>query len=106
MKIKNLFILFSIFCINIIQAQPLENSLPFENNSISIEKIMAGMVGLAIYFIPTIIARDKIKWKLIFLFNLLTAWTILGWFISFIWAINAKSKPSDEVDETDGDQTI
>lgn len=68
------------------------SSLPFENNEITIEKIMAGFFAMCVYFIPTIIARDKIHFKRIFIFNLLTAWTVIGWFISFLWAIKAKSK--------------
>lgn len=72
-----------------------QSSLPFENNEITIEKIMAGFFAVCVYFIPTIIARDKIHFKRIFIFNFLTAWTLIGWFISFLWAIKAKSKDVD-----------
>lgn len=72
-----------------------QSSLPFENNEITIEKIMAGFFAVCVYFIPTIIARDKIHFKRIFIFNLLTAWTVIGWFISFLWSIKAKSKNAD-----------
>ena len=72
-----------------------QSSLPFENNEITIEKIMAGFFAVCVYFIPTIIARDKIHFKRIFIFNLLTAWTVIGWFISFLWAIKAKSNNAD-----------
>ncbi|NRT16604.1 heme/copper-type cytochrome/quinol oxidase subunit 2 [Flavobacterium sp. 28A] len=72
-----------------------QSSLPFENNEITIEKIMAGFFAVCVYFIPTIIARDKIHFKRIFIFNFLIAWTVIGWFISFLWAINAKSNNTD-----------
>lgn len=83
-----------------------QSNLPFENNEITIEKIMAGFFALFAYFIPTIIARDKIHFKRIFIFNLLTAWTVFGWFISFVWSINTKSNkievsPIEEEEDLD-----
>jgi len=90
--IFRLTILF-ILTVNYVCAQ--QTSLPFENNQITIEKIMAGFLGLFVYFIPTIVARDKIHFKRIFIFNLLTAWTFIGWLICFLWALKAKSKNVD-----------
>jgi hypothetical protein len=87
------WILIFLLTANYIYAQ--QSSLPFENNEITIEKIMAAFFAVFVYFIPTIIARDKIHFKRIFIFNLLTAWTVIGWFISFFWAIKAKSKNGD-----------
>ncbi|MTH16755.1 superinfection immunity protein [Flavobacterium sp. LC2016-01] len=89
---KIIFLDFQIF---LFQSFLPESSLPFENNEITIEKIMAGFFALGIYFIPTIIARDKIQFKYILLLNLLTGWTVLGWFVCLMWAMNAKSKNSD-----------
>lgn len=69
-------------------ARPMSiSSLPFDNTDITIEKIMAGVVVLFVYFIPTIISWDKKKGRYVFVFNLLTAWTVLGWFISFVLAL-------------------
>jgi len=84
-----------LFSANCIYAQ--QSGLPFENNEITAEKIMAGFFGVCIYFIPTIIARDKIHFKRIFIFNLLAAWTVIGWFISLVWALKAKSKNTDSL---------
>jgi Superinfection immunity protein len=98
MKIKKLYLAFSLLFICFMNGQSVENSLPFENNEITIEKIMAGMFGLAIYFIPTIISRDKKKWKIISIFNLLTGWTGIGWLISLVWALKAESKISTDLD--------
>lgn len=52
------------------------------------------IVGLIIYFLPTIIAsaRNSNNRDLIFLINLLTAWTVLAWFILLFWAIMGKAK--------------
>lgn len=95
-----LLLLFLLF-FNYNFAQP--TGLPFENNEISVEKIMAGMVALAIYFIPTLISRDKIHFRFIFLLNALLGWTVIGWFISFLWALWAKSKHttllSEDIDD-------
>ena len=43
---------------------------------------------LFVYFIPTIISWNKKNSKFVIAFNILTAWTILGWFIAFIWSLN------------------
>jgi len=47
------------------------------------------IVGLAFYFIPTIIAfsrnhKNKIG---IFLLNLLAGWTFLGWVGALVWSV-------------------
>lgn len=75
------------------------SSLPFENNEITKEKIIAGVVLIFMYFIPSIIARDKIQFKFIFLLNLLAGWTGLGWLIALVLAIVAKSKTIDLIGE-------
>jgi hypothetical protein len=93
MNSKNLFSIILLFFIDFFYGQSMSNnSLPFENNDITKEKVMAGMFALAVYFIPTIIARDKKKWGYIFIFNLVAAWTIVGWFIAILWAIKAPIK--------------
>ena len=43
-----------------------------------------------LYFLPTLIARDKADATAIFLVNLLFGWTIIGWFIALIWACSAE----------------
>jgi hypothetical protein len=46
------------------------------------------IVGIAVYFIPTLIAtaRGHRNAMAIFLTNLLLGWTALGWIISLIWS--------------------
>ena len=49
------------------------------------------ILGLALYFLPTIIG-----WKVkgssgIFMLNLFLGWTLLGWIAALIWAATAES---------------
>jgi len=39
-----------------------------------------------LYFLPTIIGRDKADVIGIFVVNFLFGWTVIGWFIALIWA--------------------
>lgn len=39
------------------------------------------------YFLPSIIAHNKRNAGAIFVLNLLTGWTIVGWVIACIWAV-------------------
>jgi hypothetical protein len=45
------------------------------------------------YFLPTIIGRDKSDAGLIFLVNLFLGWTVVGWIVAFIWACAADTRP-------------
>ncbi len=45
------------------------------------------------YFLPTIIGREKSDAGFIFLVNLLLGWTVLGWIVAFIWACAADTRP-------------
>lgn len=56
--------------------------------------ILLGIVGLFIYFLPTIIAsgRNSVATFLIFLVNLFGGWTVALWIFVFIWAFCAKKK--------------
>jgi len=64
------------------------SGLPFENNEVTIEKIMAGIVLLFVYFIPSIISWNKKNSKFLLICNLFIGWTGIGWFISLLWALN------------------
>lgn len=54
---------------------------------------MAGLITLiilgALYFIPSIIAhnRNHRQFTAIFLLNLLTGWTFIGWVAALIWSV-------------------
>lgn len=51
------------------------------------------IVGLIIYFIPTMVAYDNKKASTVFLVNLFFGWTILGWIISLILAFSDRKDP-------------
>jgi uncharacterized membrane protein YqaE (UPF0057 family) len=39
------------------------------------------------YFLPSIVAHHKRHFGAIFILNLLTGWTIVGWIIAMVWAL-------------------
>jgi hypothetical protein len=49
--------------------------------------------GLALYFLPTLIAFGRHLWSrgAIALLNLFLGWTFIGWIAALIWAIAAPS---------------
>jgi len=52
--------------------------------------ILIGMfIGIPLYFLPSIISlvRHKRNTLAIFLLNLLTGWTAIGWIISLVWSV-------------------
>ena len=61
-----------------------------------IREIMLFFLFLLFYFLPTIIAayNQKRNYVAILFFNLFLGWTILGWFIAFIWGLMKDSPPS------------
>ena len=50
---------------------------------------MAGLLGVGLYFVPSLIAvaRHTHNSTGIFLFNLFLGWTGIGWIIAFIMAL-------------------
>ena len=46
--------------------------------------------SVLLYFLPTLIAREKPELMAIFLVNLLFGWTVIGWFVALIWASAAE----------------
>ena len=51
------------------------------------------LVITALYFVPSIIARNKRDFAAIFIVNLLFGWTFIGWIIALIWALSARPQP-------------
>jgi len=45
------------------------------------------------YFLPTIIGRNKSDAGLIFVVNLFLGWTVVGWVVALIWACAADTRP-------------
>src|SRR4030095_5348950 len=44
------------------------------------------IVSAVIYFLPTIVGRNRRNAGAIFLLTLLLGWTLLGWVIALVWA--------------------
>ena len=55
---------------------------------------MLSLLILAVlYFLPSIIGRDKRDAMGIFLVNLFLGWTLVGWVVAFLWAC-ASDRPA------------
>ena len=54
--------------------------------------ICAGLAGLAVYFLPTIIAlaRQKRNALAIFVLNAFLGWTFIGWVAALVWSLAAE----------------
>jgi hypothetical protein len=51
------------------------------------------VAGVALYFLPSIIARNKRNAGAIFALNLLLGWTFVGWIVSLVWALTVDVEP-------------
>lgn len=49
------------------------------------------VIGLAFYFLPTIIAifRTHHQWGAIAVINLFFGWTFIGWVVALAWSVSA-----------------
>jgi hypothetical protein len=45
---------------------------------------------LLLYFLPSLIGRDKKDALAIFLVNLLFGWTLIGWVLALLWACGSE----------------
>lgn len=52
---------------------------------------LGALLGLFVYFLPTIIGRHKANSVAIFALNLFLGWTLLGWVVALIWACTEDS---------------
>ena len=44
------------------------------------------IITTLLYFLPTIVARNRSDFAGILLLNLLLGWTVIGWIVALIWA--------------------
>lgn len=53
-----------------------------------------GLIGLGIYFLPTIIAAVRQTKSIlgIVLLNIFGGWTFIGWIIALVWALVGEAK--------------
>lgn len=54
--------------------------------------IISIIVGLFVYFIPTIIGLRKRNAAAIFMLNLFLGWTFVGWVVALVWAFTVDSE--------------
>ncbi|NCA66663.1 MAG: superinfection immunity protein [Clostridia bacterium] len=56
--------------------------------------VVAGIVGLIIYFIPSYIAvrNDHRSKGWIILVNILLGFTVVGWIVALLWAVNTPKR--------------
>ena len=71
--------------------------MPFRLGPWEVELILFLLLGLPVYFAPTIIAaiRKTRKFVAILILNLLAGWTVVGWVASLVWAIVADKKTNN-----------
>ncbi|HVN01550.1 MAG TPA: superinfection immunity protein [Caulobacteraceae bacterium] len=63
--------------------------------ALAIAGILAVLLGLALYFLPTFIAASRKKQNAltIFALNLLLGWTLVGWVVALIWSLSPDPQP-------------
>ena len=44
-------------------------------------------ICLSLYFLPSIIGRNKRNIGAIVILNLLLGWTVIGWLVALVWAV-------------------
>lgn len=65
---------------------------------------LAGVLGVIVlfsfYVMPTIVAlgRDKRGAGGVALVNLLLGWTVIGWFVAFIWSCTGRTRAGDRLE--------
>lgn len=52
------------------------------------------ILGLFVYFLPSLGAYKQENFLSIFIVNILFGWTIIGWIVCFIWASQKEKEPT------------
>lgn len=55
---------------------------------ILVVRIILVIIGLTIYFIPSLLSGYRKDANKIFVLNLLLGWTIIGWLVALVWALS------------------
>jgi uncharacterized membrane protein YqaE (UPF0057 family) len=50
------------------------------------------LIGLCLYFLPTVIGWNKKNVGAIFVLNLLLGWTAIGWIVAMVWACTVEQE--------------
>ncbi len=61
--------------------------------------IFLWLVGIGVYFIPTIVAfrRDKSNKIPILVLNFFLGWSLIGWVVSLVWALSNSEKQPQQI---------
>jgi hypothetical protein len=51
-------------------------------------EIVLILIGIAFYFLPSIIGFSKSNFVSIFMLNFLLGWSVIGWVVALIWALS------------------
>lgn len=54
------------------------------------------VLGIAAYFLPTILAhfRKKQNFTSILLLNIFLGWSLIGWVVALVWAVSVDAQPA------------
>jgi hypothetical protein len=55
--------------------------------------LVFAIVALPMYFLPSIIGRNKNNFNSILLLNIFLGWTFIGWIIALVWAVSTDKQP-------------
>jgi hypothetical protein len=73
-------------------AETLRQAIHQRKKTLLIAMAGVGLVlGIFLYFLPTIVGRHKANATAIFMLNLFLGWTFLGWVLALIWACTQDS---------------
>jgi hypothetical protein len=53
--------------------------------------VLAFGLSLGLYFLPSLLGKDKRNAGAIFVLNLLLGWTFVGWVVALVWALTVES---------------
>jgi NADH:ubiquinone oxidoreductase subunit 6 (subunit J) len=54
--------------------------------------LLGGALGLLVYFLPSLIGKQKRNATAIFMLNLFLGWTLLGWVAALVWACTSDQR--------------
>ena len=68
----------------------------------SLTGVFGVIVLFSCYFMPAIVAllRDKRGAGGVALVNFFLAWTVIGWFVAFIWSCTGKTRADDRLEQS------
>jgi hypothetical protein len=72
----------------------------------AMEVLALVVLGLFFYFLPSLIGSGKRNAGAIFVLNLFTGWSFIGWVIALVWASMAESQVIEALKAPETQETI